>query len=297
MSIVSDGRSLSLDLMKRCLTDSLYLDDPLANLVLYRKKASAPAWKRAAIGALESFLARYRLRIVEPHSVPWEESYANLSAAELKERREKDQHWPARALTFLGQKRLDNIQYCVETVIRDGIPGDLIETGAWRGGGCIFMRAILKAYGDGTRTVWVADSFEGLPPPDSAQYPADAGDRHYAWSDVFAVSRLAVEENFRRYDLLDRQVRFLEGWFKDTLPKAPIDRLAVLRLDGDMYEATIQALDGRYDRLSLGGFVIVDDYYLPPCAKAVHDFRGTRGITDEIEDIDGRGIFWRRHRE
>ena len=88
--------------------------------------------------------------------------------------------------------------------------------------------------------------------------------------------------------------RFLEGWFKDTLPKAPIDRLAVLRLDGDMYEATIQALDGLYDRLSPGGFVIVDDYYLPPCAKAILDFRTARGITDEILDIDGRGVFWRR---
>lgn len=294
MSAVNDGRSLYLALMKRCLTDSLYVDDPLANFVPYRKKASTPAWKRAAIGALESFLARHRLRLVEPHSVPWDESYGTLSEAEFKERREKDEHWPARALTFLGRKRLDNIQYCVETVIRDNIPGDLIETGVWRGGACILMRAILKAYGDETRTVWLADSFQGLPPPDAAQYPADAGDRHYAWSDVFAVSRQDVEENFRRYDLLDRQVRFLEGWFKDTLPNAPIDKLAVLRLDGDMYEATIQALDALYDRLSLGGFVIVDDYYLPPCAKAIHDFRDARGIRDEIQDIDGRGIFWRR---
>ena len=294
MSIADDGRRLYLDLVKACLTDRIYADDPMANFVFYRPKAATPAWKRAAIGALESFLARYRLRLVELHSVPWDPNYGNASEAEFRERRAQDRHWAVRAMTMLGQKRMDNIQDCVESVLRDGIPGDLIETGVWRGGACILMRAILKAYGDETRTVWLADSFEGLPPPDDATYPADRGDRHHDWSDYFAVSRREVEENFRHFDLLDRQVRFLEGWFKDTLPGAPIERLAVMRLDGDMYEATMQAFEGLYDKLSVGGYVIVDDYYLPPCAKAVHDFRDARGITDEIRDIDGRGCFWRR---
>jgi hypothetical protein len=94
--------------------------------------------------------------------------------------------------------------------------------------------------------------------------------------------------------LLDEQVRFLEGWFKDTLPNAPIERLAVLRLDGDMYESTMQALSSLYDRLSTGGFVIVDDYYMEPCARAIHNFRAERRITDPIENIDDRGAFWRR---
>ena len=294
MSITNDGRSLYFDLMKLCLTDGIYADDPLANFVSYRPKANIPAWKRAAIGALEWSLSRYGLHLVKRHSVPWDASYATLSTAELKERREKDLHWPARAFTFLGQKRLDNIQYCVESVIRDKVPGDFIETGVWRGGACILMRAILKAYGDETRTVWLADSFEGLPRPDAIKYPADAGDLHYAWSEVFAVSSEEVKENFRHFGLLDRQVRFLEGWFKDTLPSAPIQQLAVLRLDGDMYEATMEALENLYDKVCRGGYVIVDDYYLPPCAKAIHDFRGTRSITDEIQDIDGRGVFWRR---
>jgi hypothetical protein len=190
--------------------------------------------------------------------------------------------------------RLDNIQYCVESVLRDGVEGDLIETGVWRGGACILMRAILDAWEDRRRNVWLADSFEGLPPPDPTAYPADEGDRHHLWHDQFAVSRAEVEQNFRRYGLLDERVRFLEGWFKDTLPNAPIERLAVLRLDGDMYESTIQALEALYDRLSAGGFVIVDDFYMEPCARAIHDFRSERGISDPIRDIDGRGAFWRR---
>jgi len=159
------------------------------------------------------------------------------------------------------------------------------------------MRAILKAYGDTKRIVWLADSFDGLPPPNAATYPADAGDRHHTYHDYLAVSRQEVEENFRRYNLLDEQVRFLEGWFKDTLPKAPIDHLAVLRLDGDMYESTIQALDFLYEKVSRGGFVIVDDYHLGPCKQAVTDFRSRRCIKDAISDIDGMGVFWRKSRD
>src|SRR5262249_7945660 len=158
-------------------------------------------------------------------------------------------------------KRLENLKFCVETAIRDGVPGDLIETGVWRGGACIFMRAILEAYGDKQRKVWVADSFAGLPKPNEAKYDADRGDKHHTFGDL-AVPRETVEKNFEQYGLLDDQVRFLEGWFKDTLPSAPINSLAVMRLDGDMYESTIQALEALYPKLSPGGFVIIDDYFL-----------------------------------
>jgi O-methyltransferase len=118
--------------------------------------------------------------------------------------------------------------------------------------------------------------------------------RIHTYAAWLACSQEQVEENFRRYRLLDGQVRFLKGWFKDTLPNAPVGRLAILRLDGDMYESTIQALDALYDKLSPGGFVIVDDYHLQPCAQAIHDFREARGIGDEIRDIDGMGAYWRR---
>ncbi len=104
-----------------------------------------------------------------------------------------------------------------------------------------------------------------------------------------------MQDNFRRYGLLDDQVRFLKGWFRDTLPDAPIERLAVLRLDGDLYESTIQALECLYDRLSAGGYVIVDDYgNVAGCRQAVHDFRAQRGINDPIRPIDWAGVYWRR---
>lgn len=103
--------------------------------------------------------------------------------------------------------------------------------------------------------------------------------------------------NFQEYGLLDQQVRFLKGWFRDTLPKAPIERLAVLRLDGDMYESTREALEHLYPRLSPGGYLIVDDYHVVPgCRRAVDEFRKQRHVTEKIVDIDGSGVFWQRAR-
>lgn len=203
--------------------------------------------------------------------------------------------WPAEAETMIGMQRLTSLQHCVETVLAEDIPGDLIECGVWRGGACILMRAVLAAHGDATRCVWLADSFQGVPRSDPANFKADKGIRAEWVAGILGVSEADVRANFERYGLLDDQVRFLPGWFKDTLHDAPIERIAVLRLDGDLYESTIQALDALYPRLSPGGFCIVDDYLaVRACEQAVTDYRARHGITAEIVDIDGTGVFWRK---
>jgi O-methyltransferase len=206
------------------------------------------------------------------------------------------QDWPSLSVSMIGSVRMRNLRYSCETVILDGVEGDFIETGVWRGGACILMKGVLAAYGDDKRRVFVADSFAGLPPPDPQNFPIDATSEvsQLHTVDELRISRAAVEDNFRRFGLLDQRVVFLEGWFKDTLPSAPVDKLAVLRLDGDMYESTIEALDELYHKVSYGGFVIVDDYgVIPVCAKAVHDFRERYGITSPILPIDGIGVYWR----
>ncbi|QEL26372.1 macrocin O-methyltransferase [Bosea sp. F3-2] len=206
-------------------------------------------------------------------------------------RRSIGRDWPRTAQTMIGTARMRNLRNLTERAIADQIPGDFIETGVWRGGACIYAKGIFKAHGDETRRVFVADSFRGLPPPDEAAYPADKGDQHYTVAEL-AISRDDVAENFRRYSLLDDRVVFLEGWFKDTLPTAPVDKLAVLRLDGDMYESTMDALNALYHKVSPGGFVIVDDYVLPACAKAIHDFRDQHGITAVMEPVDDAAVWW-----
>jgi hypothetical protein len=212
------------------------------------------------------------------------------------EKRRVGLDWPLRAHTMVGLERLDHLQRCVEDVIRDAVPGDLIETGVWRGGACILMRAILRMHGVTDRIVWVADSFAGLPAPDPDRYPLDAElDLHEV--DHLAVTLEEVRTNFDRYGLLDDQVRFLEGWFRDTLPSAPIDRLAILRLDGDLYESTMDALTALYPRLSLYGYVIIDDYQSIGAARqAVTDYREHHGITERIELPEWSSAAWRKIR-
>lgn len=223
---------------------------------------------------------------------------------ELVRRREVDRSaraegsdYPPDAETMIGRRRLDNLHACIRAVLRDGVPGDLMETGVWRGGATIFMRGALAAYGDAERAVWVADSFAGLPQADAERYPADAGDPFWR-NPHLAVSLHDVRENFRRYGLLDDSVRFVPGWFRDTLPTVAVERLAVLRLDADMYESTIVALEALYPRVSPGGFVIVDDYGAVPtgAGKATDDFRTREGITEELVPIDWTGVYWRRAR-
>jgi O-methyltransferase len=195
--------------------------------------------------------------------------------------------------TMIGRKRLENIQYCAETTFEENVPGDFIETGIWRGGATIFMRGILAAYGITDRTVWAADSFQGVPPPALSQ---DVGtDFSVRVLPVLAVSCQQVREFFERYGLLHNQVRILEGWFKDTLASAPIEKLAVLRLDGDLYESTMDALNPLYAKVSHGGFVIVDDYFsCPPCGRAISDFRAEHSIHEPLIQIDEQSLFWRK---
>jgi O-methyltransferase len=211
------------------------------------------------------------------------------------EARRNGQDWPSEAETMIGWQRLVSLQRCIEEVLRDDIPGDLLEAGVWRGGASILMRGVLKAYSDSSRIVWLADSFAGLPVADPVHYPADAGDNLASFNAYLGVALERVQANFERYGLLDTQVRFLPGWFRETLPYAPVDRIAVLRLDGDMYESTMAILMNLYHKVSPGGFVIVDDYgALPNCRTAVDEFRDRFHVREALEPIDWTGVFWRR---
>lgn len=268
-----------LDLLKRCLTADLY--DESAWSVLTGWRSGEGGWGQRGRQAVARFLRRRGYLLVR-------------TRAFNPKLRAEGTDWPAFGYSMIGVARMDNIETCVRSVVADDIPGDLIETGVWRGGSTIFMRAILRQLGVTDRTVWVADSFEGLPEPTRAEDQA----RGRAWdmssNSYLAVSLEQVQAHFARFGLLDDQVRFLKGWFKDTLPGAPIERLAVLRLDGDMFEATMDALQSLYPRVSPGGFVIVDDYgSWPACRAAVDEFRATTGVTAEMTPVAGGAVYWR----
>ncbi|GAA2723107.1 TylF/MycF/NovP-related O-methyltransferase [Cellulomonas aerilata] len=233
---------------------------------------------------------------------PWDHSSTQMYVPFERQRRVEARDWPSQAHTMIGVRRLDQVERFVTELVADGVPGDLIETGVWRGGSVIFMRGLLEALQVRDRVVWAADSFQGFPTT------PEQGVTERSWTSMSAepepqgeavmtgISLDDVRGNFERYGLLDEQVRFLPGWFHHTLPGAPIERLALLRLDGDLYDSTRDALEALYPKVSPGGYVIVDDYdFTEECRAAVHDYLAT---TDEAVTLvtDAEAAYWRKER-
>jgi O-methyltransferase len=259
-----------LDLVERALTFSLYdaLDSPPA----------LPEFLRHRVNRLLRRHGHAAVRLLDP-------------SAEL---REYGRDWPIFAQTMIGRRRLAHLRSSVEEVLRDGVPGDLIEAGVWRGGAAIMMLAVLKANGARDRSVWLADSFEGLPEAGAGDHQIDHEIPFHKWSEL-AVSEEEVRRNLERYGVLDDQSRFLRGWFRDTLPTVAGRTWALIRLDADMYGSTTDALENLYPGLSPGGYVVIDDYDdVPACKRAVDEFRARHAISEPLTRIDWTGAYWRR---
>jgi O-methyltransferase len=223
-------------------------------------------------------------------SVPSDTWNDGLFRPDAKPGRDRDS--PAHSM--VGLLRLQNVRELAQRAIDEGIPGDFIETGVWRGGCCILMRGVLAANLVADRKVYVADSFAGLPPPSPTLFPVDSDSSWHTMLGL-AVSLDEVRDNFKRYDLLDDHVVFVKGFFSDTLPKLDAGPFAIIRLDGDMYESTYVALQSLYPKVSPGGFVIIDDYgAIAQCRQAVDDYLSAHSISDAIHQIDSTGVWWQK---
>lgn len=259
-----------LSLLARCLTRDLFLDEEVRDVDLR-------TWPGGEPEGLRDVLRANGWRVVRRGA--------------SRDVRAVGNDWPPRAETMVGLARLDNVLDCTARALTDGVPGDLVETGVWRGGTAIFLRAILAALGDADRRVWACDSFRGLP---EASLEIDEPMRFHTYPQL-AVGLDAVRANFERYGVLDDRVRFVEGWFRDTLPGLPVEQVAVLRLDGDMYESTMDALTALEPKVAPGGFVIVDDYNgIEACRAAVTDYRRDAGIDAPVHEVDWTAVWWRK---
>jgi O-methyltransferase len=198
--------------------------------------------------------------------------------------------WPKYGLTMVGLRRLDDLQGCVEQIVRDGVEGDLIEAGSWRGGASMLMRATLDSLGERGRTVWVADSFQGFPEAGEADREHD----QWAAMHFLGVPLDEVRASFERLGL-DSGVEWVPGFFEDTLAGLGGRRWALVRLDGDTYDATMHTLRTLYPGLARGGHLVVDDYgALEECRRAVDEFRAEQEIAAPLEEIDWTGVRWRK---
>ena len=197
--------------------------------------------------------------------------------------------------TMIGLMALDNIEYCIDDIKKNNIEGDFLEAGVWRGGATIFMKALSEIF-NMNKKVWVADAFESTFPLSEKKYSLD---NDVKWQDPMLdklkVSLDEVKENFNKYNLLDNNVKFLKGWFEDTLHTPEIKKLSLLRLDGDMYSSTIQTMDALYHKLEIGGYIIIDDYNaLLECKSAITDYRKQHNITEEIIRVNWACVYWKK---
>lgn len=249
-------------------------------LNLLRKSLSFQLWKEPAFPVADSSGLTLSSNIAKKIAVFLRRFHIDICLN--RSRLKKNLYlWPVLAHTMVSDARLRNIQLACEIVDREEIPGDAAETGVWRGGASIFMRACL----DKRRTVFVCDSFEGL--------PYDPNEPDYEKMDFLKVGLEEVKQNFAKFEQ-NENVTYIKGWFQDTLHLLPTEQFSIIRLDGDMYESTMVALNALYPKLSLGGFCLIDDYVLEPCRRAVADFRARHQINDPLVDVAGEAVYWRK---
>lgn len=266
-----------LELLKKSLLNEIYLDDELR--IHYLKDC------------LKNNL-NYSQEILHDIRTKQSEIFADLyKSREVGQFLNKKIENSGFSHTMMGRKRLNNLHYCLDYLRLSDVKGDFIECGVWRGGGCIFMSGYVETYNMHDRHIYVADSFEGLPKP-SLEH-----DQHLDLSKEkypqLAISLEMVKQNFINYDLLTNNIIFVKGWFKNTLKGLNTDQIALLRLDGDLFESTMDILLALYDRVVEGGIIIVDDFALKPCRKAIEEFFYQRNeIFPRYEEVDWTGIWW-----
>jgi len=219
----------------------------------------------------------------------------------------------ARQLTLTGQRRMDHFVAIIATIVEDEIPGSIIETGVWRGGMSFMAAKALDILKDKDRTVYLSDSFEGIPDPtqygDKA-HPHDVKKNPHHYSSLNENSVDRVKRDGAMFGISASRVSYVVGYFKDSLPQLiknePNIQFAAVRLDGDTYWSTMEAIEVLYPRLSPGGFLVIDDFTdWDSCRDAIYDYRKKYGITENIFLVPHltengeyiRGAYWRKSKK
>ena len=166
---------------------------------------------------------------------------------------------------------------CTKKLLTDKIPGVFVECGVASGSQIGAMQNAMENLKQ-DRNIYAFDSFEGIPfagEHDADQPGIGAKDLSKAGllesSGVSSHSIDNVLQNFSRWKLKTDNLIFVKGWFENTVPGYKIDKIALLRLDGDLYSSTKVCLEHLLSKVSKGGLVIIDDYQLAGCRKAVHE--------------------------
>ena len=280
-----------LTLLSNTLRDTLHnFDSPLTPLELHQAEATRQRVQQEFATEIDALRGRpasedpedLRLRelLLDPN-LAWVLSFLRVNS--------RDSH------TLLHRESLEHLQECILELHRDNIAGDLMECGVYKGGASIYMRGVLAALGDEQRKVWLADSFQGLPEPNRDDDLKDAVVYSYLRdAGSFQVNLDSVQQSFAALDLLDDQVKFVPGWFHESL--VGFDQpLALLRCDADWYESTVDVLKHLYHLVAPGGYIVIDDYAPTFGAyRAVNEFREEQKITSPLVKVHEAVHVWRK---
>lgn len=197
--------------------------------------------------------------------------------------------------TMVTSKNLISLYNLVQRANTQDVPGDIVECGVWNGGSAVMMASAMQdaSMPVPQRSIWLFDSFQGLPPPSERDGDAEQESYFEGWC---KGDQANVERAFNTFDLPLSNVKIVPGWFNDTLHTAAVSQIAVLHIDADWYDSVKIVLDTFYDRVAPGGFVMLDDYgYWKGCDRAVADFFTERGITNiTIKQTDHGGAFFQK---
>lgn len=186
----------------------------------------------------------------------------------------------------VGLRRLRSLRRLTQELNRRGIEGDIVECGTCEGGSGALLAQTARE-GHVQRRTWLLDSFEGMPPAGESD-PKEAME----WTGLTKGSISRVRDVLRRVRVPEEDVTIVPGWFSDTLPKLPAQRIALLHIDADWYDSVTEVLDSLFDRVVPGGYVVLDDYgYWEGCSRAWHDFETRRGLSLKLTHVDSAGVY------
>jgi O-methyltransferase len=191
--------------------------------------------------------------------------------------------------TMVDLPRLRALDELIRRVDTEAVVGDVVECGTCNGGSAAVLARVACRSTLGRHT-WLLDSFQGMPAATDKDGAAAA-----EFTGLCRGSQDVVREVLGKVGVPDSAYTLVPGWFQDTLPTLPVDRISVLNVDADWHDSVLQVLDALWDRISPGGYVHLDDYgYWQGCRQAWHEFAARRGITAELVPIDGLGVYLRK---
>ena len=195
--------------------------------------------------------------------------------------------------TMVSVKRLINLYELVQRVNAIHLPGDIVECGVWNGGSAAIMSAACRDNKNHLRTVWLFDSFAGLPPPGSkdGEHARDAYFEGWCHGSVEEVTKI-----FNQLHLSLDPVRIITGWFNSTLKTESIKTIALLHIDADWYESVKVVLEELYDKVVDGGFIVLDDYWTwQGCRQAIREYLREHQIEGVVfKSVDSHGVYFQK---